>query len=67
MAKTPAARIDMVVDLFLSGNLCDCSEIDEVFDEDRNVIGTEIRHKKTCVGRLKARELLTDESLDEEI
>ncbi|MES1987478.1 MAG: hypothetical protein V4440_05505 [Pseudomonadota bacterium] len=60
--KTTAGRLDYVISLFESGCLCNCNEYDDIFDEDRNVVAAEIRHKLNCEGRLKARELLLETS-----
>lgn len=58
---TKKERIEEIIALYQSGCLCDCTEYDEILDEDRNIIDVELRHKINCVGRLKAQALVTDD------
>lgn len=67
MKISPAGKLDMVISLYSDGFLCKCDKYDEVIEEGAHgqVYRKELRHKRNCEGRIKAQELLNDESLND--
>lgn len=53
-------KLDMVIELFRRGLLCQCDEYDDIYDEDRNIIDQELRHIRDCEGRAKAQAMLNE-------
>lgn len=62
-----AAKLDVVLSLYSDGFLCKCNNYEEVIEEGvyGQVYRKELRHKRNCEGRIKAQELLNDESLND--
>lgn len=61
LPKSPAARLQMAMDLYAQGILCKCNQISEHEDEETGAKYEILTHDKDCIGRDKVMELLNYE------
>lgn len=58
----PAGKLDMILELYTAGCLCDCRRQERVWDEEDERYVYEVLHRKLCKGRLVIMDMLQEEA-----